>query len=258
MIKGVQDPCFAGSHERCTWTGQVLTADDIDALRDSLRERALDLARAAAVTDLLRDLAATGMAEAFVTSFLAEAQDTSLKHWQVGEALAEALLEDHHAVEFPWNTRRDERTTKASLPGADLVGISGADDTAMLVFGEVKSSSDADSPPQVLYGKDGMVQQLERLISDRKVQLKLIRWLEARVSADASPAFEAALGRFVNSQGSAIRLVGCLMRDTEPKESDVVARGRNLGDLVHDPGTADLFVWYLPYSMADWPSLVAA
>src|ERR1700688_3259877 len=258
MMTSVAALSFDGVHEQCRWVGVSLDLDDLDAIRDRLRERAHDLARGAAVADLLLDLASTGMAGQFITEFLEAAEDPNVEDWQVGEALAEALLEDEHDVTFPWNTRRDERTTHASLPGADLVGLSGGPvmGEAILVFGEVKSSSDQNAPPHVVYGKSGLVEQLERLAVDRKIQWKLIKWLEARVPQPEAARFEEALANFVNTQGAAMRLIGCLIRDTAPAEADVVQRGRDLGELVQHPGRAELLVWYLPLPMIDWPTLV--
>ena len=45
-------------------------------------------------------------------------------------------------VDWPWNTVRNRRTPRASLPGADLVGFYRENDTVLLLFGEVKTSSD--------------------------------------------------------------------------------------------------------------------
>jgi hypothetical protein len=52
---------------------------------------------------------------------------------------------------------------KASLPGADLVGLIalGADD-AVLAIGEVKTFEDVDTHPGVMSGRSGMAHQLER------------------------------------------------------------------------------------------------
>lgn len=250
---------YHGSHSRCSWTGQRLAAADIDLIKDEVRERALDLAYSAALEDQMRDLAQTGAASDWIEAFLADAQGADVLDWQVGEAIAEALLQGDFAVVFPWNTRRDERVPKASLPGADLVGMSTEDGTPALVFGEVKSSADSACPPGVLVGKSGMVQQLERILDDRSVQLTLIQWLSARVpDGPLGDLFNDALGRFVNTQGAAVRLIGALIRDTEPNEADVTARGRDLGDRAAEPGTVELLVFYLPLKMEQWPGLVAA
>ncbi len=250
---------FSGLHGCCRWIGVTLTDGELSRIYERVRERALDLARGVQVAELLQDLASTGMAAAFVEQFLSESRDEEVLDWHVGEALAETLLEEDYDVIFPWNMRRDERTNHASLPGADLVGLSaGPVADALLVFGEVKSSADSSTPPNVVYGKSGLEKQLERLLENRKIQMKLIRWLEARVTAFEVERFEHALANFVNSQGDGFRIIGCLIRDTSPEERDVLERGRNLGVLARAPGTAELIAWYLPIPMNDWPRLAAA
>lgn len=250
---------FAGSHKACTWTGHVLTADEISEMVDDIRERALDLSHSQAVADQLRDLASTGLASEWIEDFLTRAEPAEVLDWQVGEAIAEAILQGSFGVVFPWNSRRDERISKASLPGADLVGISTSPTGAVLVFGEVKSSRDHDRPPGVLVGKSGLIQQLERLLEKPQVQLALVQWLAARVpDGPVGEQFNEALRSFVNSQGASIRLIGALLRDTEADEADVSARGTKLGDLATPPGTVELLVWYLPIPMGDWPGVIAA
>ncbi|MDR3569243.1 MAG: hypothetical protein P4L43_14540 [Syntrophobacteraceae bacterium] len=112
----------------------------------------------------LRALATTEMASNTITRLLASQPDKA--PWEVGEALAECFLEEERGVKFPWNTERDKRTPKASLPGADLVGFIEEGDEAVLVLGEVKTSSDANSPPLVMYGKSGLIHQLDNLAAD--------------------------------------------------------------------------------------------
>jgi len=45
------------------------------------------------------------------------------KPWQVGEILAEVLLEDTENATFPWPPSWDKRTASASLPGPDIIGF---------------------------------------------------------------------------------------------------------------------------------------
>lgn len=250
---------FAGLQNSCTWTGHQMDEQELEELRPEIRERALDIAFCEGTADHLRDLAQTGVAVKWVDEFLRAAEAPSVLHWQVGEAFAEAMLERDFDVTFPWNSRRDERVPKASLPGADLVGLSRGPQGAVLVFGEVKSSADENRPPGVLVGKSGMVQQLERLLDDSKTQLRLIQWLLARIPTGAiGDQLNEALSSFVNSQGRTIRLIGVLVRDTAADEADVSDRGRHLGDKAVAPTSVELLVWYLPMSMTNWPGLVAA
>ncbi|MFB8017284.1 hypothetical protein ACFC36_01825 [Streptomyces rubiginosohelvolus] len=218
-------------------------------------ERVGDLESSAAMIEELRALATTDMAIATVGGLLAS--EVEPLPWEVGEALAEVLLEHWHSVVWVWNTVRDRRTRRASLPGADLVGLSVIDGSATLLFGEVKSSSDAAAPPGVVYGKSGLIQQLERLTDKDADHFTLMRWLRSRCStAEHVALYKAAAARYVHSQGRDIHLVGCLIRDTSPNERDVSVRGTALARTVVEPMKALLTSWYLPATMASWPSHV--
>lgn len=228
-------------------------------MSEDITERALDVTFEDEVAGRLEDLASTGASAEWLTGFLGEAMSGDLLPWQVGEAIAETVLENSHGVVFPWNTRRDERNPRASFPGADLVGISDEAEGCRLVFGEVKSSSDMSSPPGVLTGKSGMVQQLERLIDDEKLHFALIKWLAARViDGETGALFDQALTAFIVTRGSSVRLVGVLVRDTPARESDVSTRGRELGEKVVAPGSVELHALYMPRPMAEWVEWVAA
>lgn len=100
----------------------------------------------------LRGLATTGMETAFVERLLKAAPVP--ESWEVGEALAECALkvDSGREIHWPWNTVRDRRTPRASLPGTDLVGFCRLNGSALLVFGEVKTSSEDAAPPNVMYG----------------------------------------------------------------------------------------------------------
>ena len=249
---------FRGSQGTCAWTGDSWTEGEIVAMSTDISERALDLTHERDVADKLHDLASTGAATRWVTQFLEEATSHEVLSWQVGEAIAEAVLESSHGVIFPWNVRRDERNPRASLQGADIVGISDEPQGCRLVFGEVKSSSDQNSPPTVVTGKSGLDKQLERLIDDKKLKYALIKWLLARVGdADDTP-FDEALTAFTESEGTSVRLIGVLVRDTPANERDVSQRGRALGERVAEPGSVELYAMYMPRPMAEWTGWVAA
>ncbi|MET9131035.1 hypothetical protein [Streptomyces antibioticus] len=218
-------------------------------------ERVGDLEWSASIIEELRALATTDMAVETVGALLAS--EVEPLPWEVGEALAEVLLEHWHSVVWVWNNSRDRRTRRASLPGADLVGLSVIDGAATLLFGEVKSSSDEAAPPGVVYGRSGLIQQLERLTDKDADHFVLIRWLRARCKSPEHVAlYKAAIARYVQSGGRDIRLVGCLIRDTSPNERDVSVRGAALARTVVEPMKALLTAWYLPVTMASWPSHV--
>ncbi|HYG36617.1 MAG TPA: hypothetical protein VEC99_17620 [Clostridia bacterium] len=177
--------------------------------------------------------------------------------WELAEALAETFLADEHKVVWPWNHARDKRTPKASLPGKDLIGFVETTTGFALLFGEVKSSSDARTPPQVMYGEDGMVTQLAEAACERSEQFSLLKWLRCRCK-DTSlwPAFQQAVSRFLKSSGNDVVIWGVLVRDTEPNEKDLRARSSALASKLPGVSRVELDAWYFPVPIDKWQSLL--
>jgi hypothetical protein len=179
--------------------------------------------------------------------------------WEVGEALAECALRDDSGreVHWPWNTVRDRRTPRASLPGTDLVGFYRDGDTVQLLFGEVKTSSDAETPPGVMYGGSGMAWQLHETAKRLDIQHSLLRWLHARCTTDLNrELLEKAVGRYLASDGKELLLVGVLIRDTQPSTRDLESRARALANTHPAPTRVELIAWYLPVPITEWPKLL--
>ena len=100
--------------------------------------------------------------------------------WAVGEAIAEAYLRCEYEITWPWNMERDKRNPNASLPGADLVGFEIEGDDARLALGEVKTSTDVNTPPGVMNGRSGMIHQIDNLASNLSLICQLLKWLLPR------------------------------------------------------------------------------
>jgi hypothetical protein len=204
----------------------------------------------------LRGLAATGFARASLNEILA-AEVPEERSWAVGEALAEAYLERDLNITWPWNTARDKRTPKASLPGADLVGFETRSGVIRLVLGEVKTSSDIDTPPNVMNGRSGMTHQIDNLASNLGLIGQLLRWLLPRCKGTTYESlFNSAIALFLESGNKAVALFGVLIRDTSPNELDLKNRGQFLADALPAPATCQLVAIYLPCSIEDLPTLV--
>jgi hypothetical protein len=205
----------------------------------------------------LRGLATTGMATEFVERLLKAVPEP--KDWEIGEALAECALEKDSGreVHWPWNTVRDRRTPRASLPGTDLVGFYREDDTVLLLFGEVKTSSDAGTPPNVMYGGSGMTWQLEESAKRLDIQRTLLQWLQARCLVEPHrELYEKAVSRYLESGGKELLIVGVLIRDIPPNEADLQSRGKALSKKLEAPTRIELIAWYLPVPIAQWPQLL--
>ena len=160
-------------------------------------------------------------------------------------------------MHWPWNTVRDRRTPRASLPGADLVGFCRLDGDVWLTFGEVKTSSEAKAPPNVMSGGSGMGWQLERSAKRLEIQRTLLQWLHTRCSQEQHRSmYEEAVRRFLESQGKKLLIVGVLIRDTELKAADLQGRGKALALTLPAPTRVELFAWYLPVPVSQWPALL--
>lgn len=241
------------------WRG-VCIADPVEFelfLQGPVRARVTDAEFGAQVEQDLLALATTQM-EIHTLREVLEA-DVPPLDWEIGEAVAECLLEDEFGVLWPWNENRDRKTPRASLPGADLVGLLCDGDEATFFFGEVKTSSDTARPPGVLSGRGGLIHQIDTLATDLKVRKSLLMWLAARCKGTEHAAkFESACRRYIQSGGKDIALVGVLLRDTVPHHDDLRTRGEKLAASAANKPSIRLDAWYAPRSIADWVDLVTA
>ena len=205
----------------------------------------------------LRSLATTGMTTQFLERLLKAVPNP--ENWELGEALAECALRDDSGrqVCWPWNLVRDRRTPRASLPGADLVGFYFEDETVLLLVGEVKTSSDSNTPPGVMSGGGGMAWQLEQNAKRLDVQHALLIWLHSRCKEQPfRDLYKKAVERYLESGGKDLLLIGVLIRDTPPSELDLKARGTTLAVRLNDLKRVDLIAWYLPIRIVNWAPLL--
>lgn len=246
-------PSYDGAHRQASWSGHVLAPEILNDMRRSVRERLYDLSGTFDLRLELNAAATTQMEIDNISDILRSVPEP--QHWEVGEAIAEVVLERWHAARWPWNAVRDRKIPQASLPGADLVGFVRTGDTVQLLFGEVKSSSDSSRPPNVVYGRHGMIYQLERLAVEKSIQFTLLKWLRSRCTGtEYEEDFRTACRNFIRN--GRLTLVGCLMRDLGPDENDLSGRGRSLGDSLNADASARLTAWYLPSTMDSWPSWI--
>jgi hypothetical protein len=205
----------------------------------------------------LTGLGSTGMSAEFVERLLKAVPEPN--DWEIGEAFAECALQHDSGLEvfLPWNTVRDRRTPRASLPGADLVSFCRDGHKVLLLFGEVKTSSDVSSPPNVMYGGSGMTWQLQASATRLDIQHALLRWLQSRCrDAPYREFFEKAVRRYLSSEGKDLLLMGILIRDTNPDERDLKSRGETLEKMLGLPTRINLLAWYLPLKISNWPGLL--
>lgn len=249
---------YQSGQDCVSWQGHCAQQGDaFDAfLQGAVAARLNDAEGHAEFTEHLRGLSLTGMGQEALAEVLA-AEVPEARDWAVGEALAEAVLEAQHDVVLPWNTERDKRNPFASLPGADIVGFQRDGDSHRLALGEVKCSSEAQSPPQVMSGRSGMTHQLDTLASNLATLCQLLKWLLPRVKGtEHETAFNNACTRYFNSANRDLVLFGVLIRDQAVRETDLQARGRTLAGRLQAPSCCRLLALYLPWPIAQLPARV--
>ncbi|ECF1840982.1 hypothetical protein [Pseudomonas aeruginosa] len=249
---------YQSGQDCVSWQGHCAQQGDaFDAfLQGAVAARLNDAEGHAEFTEHLRGLSLTGMGQEALEEVLA-AEVPEARDWAVGEALAEAVLEAQHDVVLPWNTERDKRNPFASLPGADIVGFQRDGDSHRLALGEVKCSSEAQSPPQVMSGRSGMTHQLDTLASNLATLCQLLKWLLPRVKGtEHETAFNNACTRYFNSAHRDLVLFGVLIRDQAVRETDIQARGRTLAGRLQAPSCCRLLALYLPWPIAQLPARV--
>lgn len=147
--------------------------------------------------------------------------------WRIGEVIAEMVLEDKYNIRFYYNSSRDAKNLRSNMTGADLIGFCTLDGEVCFLFGEVKTSNDLSTPPNVLYGKTGMIHQLESLIKDKNKRHDLVKWVWGKailIKGKFKEECAQALASYVKSNHCKLQLVGVLVRDTQPTERDLKAR----------------------------------
>lgn len=244
---------------RVSWRGiHVHDGEEFDSfLSNDVASRLHDEEGTKEFETHLRGLATTGFARDSLNEILA-AEIPEERDWAVGEALAEAYLSKEHGVIWPWNMERDKRTPKASLPGADLVGFESCGNVVRLALGEVKTSFDKNSPPNVMNGRSGMAHQIDKLAANLSLIYQLLKWLLPRCkNSEHETSFNAAIALFLNSGNKAISIFGVLVRDTTPNDSDLKARGRKLARKLQHPTTCQLIAIYLPCAIKELPERVS-
>ena len=229
----------------CTGVGVTWTIKELDsALEGPVAAILFDDAGRADLAGILTPLANTEFEQERI--HLALGLPDIVDDWRVGEATAESYLSYHRGCFFPWPDGRDERKTRSSLPGADLVGFGTDDNGDCFAFGEVKTSRNTAYPPGVVYGRHGMKKQLEDLRDQASIRDKLMVYLGHRaLTASWYPRFQSAAKRYL-SNSSDIQIFGVLVRDVPPSDRDLHARVQSLGKTCPTGTSIELLAIYLP------------
>jgi hypothetical protein len=230
-------PCMGAG---LSWTGVELDA----AISGPVAALIFDERGKADIASLLAGLAETGFEQAGVARILGSHED--FESWRVGEAIAETYLTDHRNCTFPWPDGWDARKSGSSLPGADLVGFLVDEKGDCFAFGEVKTSGEARYPPQAMYGRTGLKQQIEDLRDRVSIRDDLVRYLGHRANdAPWKPRYQAASKRYL-AKDADVRVFGMLVRDVDPHEDDLRVRVETLAPDCPAGISIELLSLYLP------------
>lgn len=223
-----------------SWTEQELE----EGLADPIAAVATDGSGQDAIQSLLNGLPGTDFDPREIARTLTAIRTP--EPWRVGEAIAEAYLVEHRQCIFPWPTDRDIRKPGSSLPGADLVGLKSVGEGHVFAFGEVKTSSENNYPPGVMYGDHGLKQQLEDLAEKASLRTTLVKYLAFRAANSSwKPHFQQAFCKFIQNS-TEIFVCGFLVRDVPPLVDDLRARADALARQIPAGMTVELLAIYLP------------
>lgn len=218
------------------WTERELQA----AIEEEVTATLFDDAGLSTMETILTGLGETGFAPDELQLAL---NPPDIEDWRVGEAIAEAYLVTHRNCEFPWPHSRDGRSTRSSLPGADLVGFRTDERGDSLALGEVKTSRADRYPPSVV---SDLKQQLEHLRDQTAVRDHLLLYLSYRAeSAPWHARFKAASVRYLRDK-SDFHLYGFLVRDVPADERDLRSLARNFAQDSGSHPRMELLALYLP------------
>ena len=200
------------------------------------------------IREMLSSIAATGFEAKGLEVMLTD--ESNIPGWLVGEALAEAFVAEVGNCEFPWPTGRDLKNPESSPTGADLVGFQKTSNEELpyrFAFGEVKTSQQEKWPPEVVYGRGGLQDQIDGLTHSDKVKGGLFRYLGYHAkNASWQGMFKSAASRYLQSGQTDAALFGLLVRDVNPDAKDLKQRAINSAKGKPDRTTTALYALYLP------------
>lgn len=208
------------------YDGLVLDeTEDISLLADKLKNILTDVDTSKTLLENFETIGLTG----FSPQQLGEIVDLSLpkgyfKKWRIGEALAQVLLEENYSCLVPFSKEANTTNHNTSNTGIDIIGITtDSDGTMLLLFAEVKTSSEKAYPPQIAHGSHvlSLTNQLKDIIKNKKKRNEHMRYL-AKEFGSVHPLidkFAEAARAYIHDDQYAV--YGLLIRDTDPNEADL-------------------------------------
>lgn len=198
--------------------------EDLDLLASKLKSIIDDSETAESILENFDTIGLTG----FSSDILREIANLTLpeehyEEWRVGEALSQVLLEENYRCIVPFSKESNTTNHKTSNTGIDLLGLAlGEDDSVLLLFAEVKTSSENRNPPQIVHGSSGcLTDQLKDIIKNKQKRMEHMRYLAKEFGSD-----HENIAQFVDAMNNYLDrghydLYGVVIRDTEPNERDL-------------------------------------
>lgn len=177
--------------------------------------------------------------------------DSQATEGDIGEGIADLFLTERQNYHLPPHRRRDLRTPKGSLPGADIAGYVEELGVELFVFGEVKASGQDIAPPSVMtHTNEGMPAQLIRLATRIDIRRQLLFYLQTR--AKGTPLWDRHTAAMTSLASGKYKLVGVLVRSTAPRNADVDGPASKLQSGIPDSQACSLYVLHTGLDTADW------
>ncbi|MFQ3675295.1 MAG: hypothetical protein SNJ64_01975 [Endomicrobiia bacterium] len=187
-------------------------------------------------------------------------ENVDVQNFRIGEAFAEVVLKKHFRCRFYWNELRDARNPKGNKTGADLVGFVEIDNAVLFLFGEVKTSSEKKSPPQVMTNAEGIENQLKDLYNNSEKRRILISYIQNKISLLGNMNFQndfnLAVKNYYQQHGGTYVLYGVLVRDTDPEKNDLAESYNKLKTEILEPTGLKLLAIYLPIPKEKWLTII--
>ena len=221
---------YKENHNGISIAGFSYTEDELEKSAQTVADVCFDNSGQESFENYILSLSDTGFAGIPVLPMV--------KDWQVGEGFAEGYITAHFACSFPWSNNRDLKNPNSSLTGADMVGYH----KGRFAFGEVKTSAEQKSPPQVTSKKgDGLNAQLNKLCANHDLRWVLIQYLYHRQKS-SNEYKEACIAYLKNNNN--FYIFGILVRSIEPALNDWNYLKKHLQ--VHEQNKVFLIALYLP------------
>jgi hypothetical protein len=235
-----------------------------DLLKNEVKDKLLDTTQRNEMLLILEALKSeTGFEKS--ETLLADIQfllnnSVEVQDFRIGEAFAEVCLEKHFNCRFYWNELRDARNPKGNKTGADLVGFIEIENEILFLFGEVKTSSEQKSPPQVMTNPTGIENQLKDLYKDQNKRLILISYVQNKIglsnNSNFKNDFNSAVKNYYRQNEGKYMLYGILVRDTEVNENDIKVCYNKLKNEILDPIGLKLLAIYVSISKHQWLKII--